>query len=41
MMALAGVELEMLVSEPDALITRPPRLTLIKKDRSNGEHRKG
>ena len=24
MMALAGVELEMLVSEPDALTTRPP-----------------
>ena len=24
MMALAGVELETLVSEPDALITRPP-----------------
>ena len=35
-MALAGVELETLVSEPDALTT----LTLIKKDRHNGEHRK-
>ena len=26
MMALAGVELETLVSEPDALTTRPPQL---------------
>ena len=26
MMALAGVELETLVSEPDALTTRPPHL---------------
>ena len=44
-MALVGVELETLVSEPDALTTRPPPcafcLTLIKKDRQNGEHRKG
>ena len=41
-MALVGVELETLVSEPDALTTRPPpRLTLIKKDCQNGEHRKG
>ena len=44
-MALVGVELETLVSEPDALTTRPPpcafHLTLIKKDRQNGEHRKG
>ena len=39
-MALVGVELETLVSEQDALTTRPPRLTLIKKDRQNGEHRK-
>ena len=37
-MALVGVELETLVSEPDALTTF--RLTLIKKDRQNGEHRK-
>ena len=28
MMALAGVELEMLVSEPDALTTRPPLANL-------------
>ena len=28
MMALAGVELETLVSEPDALTTRPPPVTL-------------
>ena len=43
MMTLAGVELETLVSEPDALTTRPPpfRLILIKKDRQNGEHKKG
>ena len=43
-MSLAGVELEMLVSGSDALTTRPLeafRLTLIKKDRHNGEHRKG
>ena len=40
-MALVGVELEALVSEPDALTTRPPRLTLVKKDHQNGEHRKG
>ena len=37
-MALVGIELETLVSEPDALTTRPP---LIKKYRQNGEHRKG
>ena len=37
-MALADVELETLVSEPDALTTR---LTLVIKDRQNGEHRKG
>ena len=30
-MALGGIELQTLVSEPDAL----------KKDRQNGEHRKG
>ena len=29
MMALAGVELETLVSEPDALTTRPPPCALI------------
>ena len=29
MMALAGVELEMLVSEPDALTTRPPPLIYV------------
>ena len=40
-MALVGVELETFISEPDALTTRPPGLTLIKKDRQNGEHRKG
>ena len=28
MMALAGVELETLVSEPDALTTRPPPCTI-------------
>ena len=39
MMALAGVELDTLVSEPDALTTF--RLTLIKKDRQNVELRKG
>ena len=39
-MALVGVELETIVSEPDAL-TKAFRLTLIKKDRKNGEHRKG
>ena len=33
-MALVGVELEMLVSEPDALTTR-------KKNRQKGEHRIG
>ena len=32
-MALAGVELEALVFETDALTTRPPPLTLIKGDR--------
>ena len=36
-MALVAVELETLVSEPDALTTRPPPW----KDRQNGEHRKG
>ena len=41
MMALAGIELETLVFEPDTPTTRPPRLTLTKKDRQNGEHRKG
>ena len=49
MHVLYGVELETLVSEPDALTTRPPpcasfeaiRLKVIKKDRQNGEHRKG
>ena len=42
-MALGGVELGTLVSEPDALTTRPLsfELTLNKKDRQNGEHRKG
>ena len=39
MTALAGVKLESLVSEPDALTTF--RLTLIKKNRQNAEHRKG
>ena len=39
-MALVGVKLKTLVSEPDAL-TEAFRLTLIKKDRQNGEHRKG
>ena len=29
-MALAGVELETLVSEPDALTTRPPPCAMIK-----------
>ena len=38
-MARVGVELQKLVSEPDALTTRL-RLTLIKKDRQNGKHRK-
>ena len=41
MTALAGVELESLVSEPDALTTRHVRLTLINKDRQNREYRKG
>ena len=37
MMALAGIELEMLVFEPDA--TRPHFCpTFVKKDRQNGEH---
>ena len=44
-MALVGVKLEALVSQPDALTNRGPpcafRLTPIKKDRQNGEHRKG
>ena len=31
MMALAGVELETLVSEPDALTTRPPPCATTKK----------
>ena len=32
-MALVGIELETLVSESDTLTTRPPCLTLIRKDR--------
>ena len=41
-MALVGVEHETLVSEADALTTRPLfRLTLVMKDRQNGEQRKG
>ena len=35
MMALAGVELETLVSEPDALTTRPPLCALTFKQRQN------
>ena len=33
MMALAGVELVTLVSEPDALTTRPPRDAFISRNR--------
>ena len=41
-MALAGVEIGTLVSDSDALTTRQAfRLTLIKKNRQNGGHRKG
>ena len=42
MMALAGVELQTLVFEPDALITWPVKfhLTLIKKNCQNEVHRK-
>ena len=39
-MALVGVELKTFNSKPNAMTTRPPGLTLIKKDRQSGEHRK-
>ena len=32
MMALAGVELETLVSEPDALTTRPPQRRIVRME---------